>query len=287
MIGQAIAERDSEKTIYGQALVKNAKTTQAMEQVIYKGKTQDHVVEVSGDGSLRTLRFGTEERQTCIDLNNPADLQLSYTRWMMSALLLVPETQAFLVCGLGGGAIPHFLHHHFPKSHIDIVEKQAEVIEVSKKYFRLPCHHPLNIINQDAVDFISKPTEKLYDLAFIDLFDAQAMAPPLYVEEFYTGILQCMQPHGIMVINLWNGLDEVYTTACKAINKSCRGQMLEMAVKKRSNSIILAFSGDIPKDRLRAARKNLHHWQQQYQLPFHTYFKRLRRTNKTPRFSLL
>ncbi len=255
-----------------------------MEKVIYRGNTRDHVVEVGADGSLRTLRFGTEERQSCVDLSNPAELQLSYTRWMMSALLLVPEPRSFLVCGLGGGAIPQFLHHHFPACHMDIVEKEAEVIEVAQNHFALPQHPQFNVINLDAVDFLCTPADRSYDLAFIDLFNAQSMAPPLYVEEFYAGIMKRMLPHGIVVINLWNGLDELYAAACTAISGSCRGQMLEMAVKKRSNSIVLAFADEIPKNRLRAARKNLNHWQRQYQLPFHTYFKRLRRTNKTPRF---
>ena len=59
-----------------------------MTQLVHSAHTGSHPVLVTDDGPLRCLNFGTGERQSCVDLRTPWVLQLAYTRWMMSALLL-------------------------------------------------------------------------------------------------------------------------------------------------------------------------------------------------------
>ena len=121
--------------------------------VIYRGKTVDHPVIVTDEGSLRSLRFGTEERQSCLDLAAPHVLQLAYTRWMTTALLLPPQPQNLLVIGLGGAALPHFLLHLFPEASLTIVEKERLVIDIAHGYFRLPLSPRVRICHQDALAF--------------------------------------------------------------------------------------------------------------------------------------
>ena len=61
-----------------------------MQQLVFSGHTGHHPVLVTDEDGLRSLRFGTDERQTCIDLQKPWKLQLAYTQWMAIALLLHP-----------------------------------------------------------------------------------------------------------------------------------------------------------------------------------------------------
>ncbi len=255
-----------------------------MEQVIYLDKSGPHPVEVSEDGSLRILRFGEEEKQSCVDLLAPHLLQLSYTRWMMTGLLIPPKIHKVLLCGLGGGAIAHFLLHHHPQVCIDIVEKDKRVIATARDFFSLPSIPQVQIFQDDIVDHLcTTPVEKLYDIIFVDIFDNASMAPPLFVPDFYRSLLDRLHHKGLLVTNLWNGDKIQYNTACQAIGESCNHQLVQMAVKKRSNAIILAFPSKIPQATLRKVRKKALVHQQRYQLPFHKYLKRLRRTNKIVR----
>ena len=258
-----------------------------MERVIYRGHTGSHPIEVMDEGPLRSLRFGAEERQSCIDLNAPHELQLAYTRWMMTALLFHSDPKKFLLCGLGGGSIAHFLLHHHPKACLDIVEKEKRVIHVAKKFFHLPRTNRLHLYQNDIIDFLCSPSSPsfFYQIAFIDIFGPRSMAPPLFIPDFYRSILDRLEPNGIMAVNLWNGDKHLYGLACQAIRESCNNQMLEMAVKKRSNAILLAFPGELPKKTLRKARKHVAQHQQHYHLPFHRYLKKLRRTNKITLFA--
>ena len=258
-----------------------------MERVVYRGNTGSHPIEVMDDGPLRSLRFGAEERQSCIDLDYPHELQLAYTRWMMTALLFHPDPKKFLLCGLGGGSIAHFLLHHHPTACLDIIEKEEKVIHVAKKFFHLPRTSQLRLYQNDVIDFLchSSSPKTSYQVAFIDIFGPRSMAPPLFVPDFYRSILDKLEPNGVMAVNLWNGDKHLYGMARQAIRDSCNNQVLEMAVKKRSNAILLAFPEELPKKTLRKARKHVAQHQQHYDLPFHRYLKKLRRTNKITLFA--
>ena len=83
---------------------------------------------------------------------------------MATALLLPPQLEKFLVVGLGGAALPHFLLHHFPAGSLTIVEKERIVIELGYGYFRLPLNDRIRIVHQDAViTSYSIHYTKLYD----------------------------------------------------------------------------------------------------------------------------
>lgn len=255
-----------------------------VEQLVFSGHTGHHPVRVSDAGTLRTLRFGTEERQSCIDLRNPHILQLAYTRWMSTALLLPPRLDKFLVLGLGGGALPHFLLHHHPQSSIDVVEKERLVIEVAYGYFRLPLHPGVRMIPQDALSFLRTPSSCGYDVAFLDIFGPGTMAPALFDPELYRRLLERLHPEGVLAINLWSGDNPLYQQAMEAAYRASDGRLVQMQVKRRSNVIVLLFPEEIPHRAIKKARKHSVEHQQRYDLDFPQYLKRLCRAN---RFSLL
>lgn len=252
-----------------------------MEQVIFRGDTGDHPVIITDEGSLRTLRFGTDERQSCIDLREPWVLQLAYTRWMTTALLLHPQPERFLVIGLGGAALPHFFLHHFPRGRITVVEKERLVIDLAHGYFRLPASPRLRICHRDALDFVRTEPAGGYHVALLDIFGAGAMAPALFDASLYRLLLRQLDPEGILAVNLWSGDRLLYQEALEAIHQASEGRMLSMQVKKRSNVIILAFPREIPQKRIKKAQKQSAWYQQQYCLEFPLFFKRLRRTNRS------
>jgi spermidine synthase len=199
---------------------------------------------------------------------------------MATALLLHPNPEKFLLFGLGGCALPHFLLYHHPEARIDVVEKEALVIELAHGYFKLPASATLRLIHQDAVDFLRTTGSSGYHIAFLDIFGPGAMAPALFQAELYRGILDRLAPEGVLAVNLWDGDKSLFDQALEAVREASEGQVLQMQVKKRSNVILLVFPGDIPQKKIKKAQKNSPHYQQRYRLDFAHYLKRLRRTNR-------
>ena len=252
-----------------------------MQQLVFSGHTCHHPVLVTDEDGLRSLRFGTDERQTCIDLQKPWKLQLAYTQWMAIALLLHPCPEKILLIGLGGGALPHFFLHHHPEARIDAVEKERLVIELAHGYFRLPLREGMRIINQDALSFLQTDPANGYHLAFLDIFGPGAMAPALFDPELYGLLLARLSPKGILAVNLWSGDKVLYQKALRAVEEASDGRFLQMAVKKRSNVILLVFPGEIPHATIKKAQKRSADYLQRYGIDFSQYFKRLRRSNRS------
>lgn len=237
-------------------------------------------VVVEEEDGIRTLHFGTDARQSCVALHEPDRLVLTYTRWMMTAALIPPKLKAVLLLGLGGGAMARFLLHHHPGCTIDAVEISTTVIQLATEIFQLPVSANLRIHHDDAARYIRRPAASTYDLVLVDLFDPEAMAPPLFCPEFYTNIRHLLHPDGVMAANLWSGDRKAHRQAKLSAAQAFDHNVLEMAVKKRSNTIIMAFPGPIPKSRLRSIRKQAASSLQEYGLDFPRYLKKLRRTNR-------
>jgi spermidine synthase len=251
-----------------------------MEQVVFRGHTGGHPVLVTDEDGLRSLRFGTEERQSCLDLAKPWALQLAYTQWMVTALLLHPDPARFLVVGLGGGALLHFLLHYHPEAIIDVVEKEQLVIDIAHKYFHMPRHLGLRFFCQDVLTFLAGPPTNSYDVIFLDIFDPGAMAPALFEPTLYLALLEQLGSEGILAVNLWNGDQALYQEALSAVTSVSDGRVLQMQVKKRSNVILLVFPRDIPYAAIKQTHKKSEAYRQRYGLDFPLYLKRLRRTNR-------
>ena len=78
---------------------------------------------------------GTTYSETEIDLSDPINLTIEYTRLFMSTLFFVPEPKNILIVGLGAGAMSNFLQNYYPDTNIDMIEIDEEVVKISREYF--------------------------------------------------------------------------------------------------------------------------------------------------------
>lgn len=248
--------------------------------VLYRGIDSGVPVVVSEEAGIRTLTFGSDAKQSCLDVHKPERLVLAYTQWMMASILLPARLEKVLVLGIGGGSLIRFLLHHHPTCTVDAVDISGIVISLLSDYFLLNKSKRCRIIQDDASCFAAQSPRGIYDLILVDLFEPDRMAPVLFAEEFYGDVRRLLRMDGVMAANFWSGDKKAYRIAKKAAATAFSQQLLAMSVKKRSNTIMLAFPGPIPKSRLRKARKEAALHREKYGLDFASYFKKLRRTNR-------
>lgn len=101
-----------------------------------------------------------------------------------------PDPQSALVIGGGDGGSADELLKHPSMKKVTLVELDAGVVEIAKKYLEAVHHnvfdHPrLDLHIADGLEYVRSTPEK-FDLIVLDLTDPGGPSEPLYTAEFYT-----------------------------------------------------------------------------------------------------
>jgi spermidine synthase len=163
-------------------------------------------IDISELAGVRYLHFGSEWVQGAMRIRRPYALELAYTREMMAGLLLRdpddwPKTA--LVIGLGAASITRFLHHHCPKTRIQVVEIEPFVVQAAQLYFRLPeADARLAIYIGDGAQYILQ-TDRHFDYILVDGYDRHARAGALDTAPFYQAARARLTERGLLSVNLF------------------------------------------------------------------------------------
>ena len=166
-------------------------------------------VKVIDDGNHRRLSFGDDDFQSCMVKQAPLQLQFDYLRAMVLAALLQPHTQPnaaapnqVLLLGLGAGSLARFLHHYFPAIHLSVVELRQLVITVASQFFDLPDCPRLEVIQDNAADFLAYDNNH-YTLVMSDIYTEEGVDHAQLSEGYINACKARLKPNGWLVLNCW------------------------------------------------------------------------------------
>ncbi len=159
-------------------------------------------IDIREEAGVRTLHFGSEWIQGAMRIARPWNLELEYTREMMTALLLRDAPRRVLLIGLGAASLTKFLYRHYPLAHLTVVEIEPAVVAAARQFFKLP-EDPkrLNIVIGDGVEYMLGSSKK-FDLILVDGFDQHARAGALETLPFYQACRSRLSNDGVMAVNL-------------------------------------------------------------------------------------
>lgn len=253
-------------------------------QLIHQSHSDDGMIEVVDDGELRSLHFGTFPRQSCMSLQTPHTLELTYTEAMMSALLLTPSPERVLIVGLGGGSLVKFILHHFPNCQIDVVEYRQDVVKVAHGYFCVPENDSRVTIHLgDGYLFVQQKfyqDTKGYDMLLVDAYDHVGMAESVGVQGFFDACAGLLTATGIMSINLWGTNRPVFKQTMARINQSFEGRSLLLPVEDKGNVIALATSRLITQAQLKKLKLTAEQEEEKLQINLPKSLYELTRRNR-------
>lgn len=220
-----------------------------------------HDIDVSEEGGVRYLHFGSAWIQGAMRIRRPWALELAYTREMMSGLLLKeadwPRTA--LLIGLGAGSLAKFIWRHLPQTKSTIVEINPQMPFAARQFFRLPEEDErLRIRIADGADFVIRDRRR-YDLVLVDGFDHNARAGALDTLPFYLNCRARLADGGIFAANLF-GRTRGFRTSVERIREAFAGRSLVFPSCDSGNAIALATHGEalaVPLDELRARAAGL------------------------------
>ena len=162
-------------------------------------------IKINQEAGVRYLQFGSHWIQGAMRLSRPDALELEYTRDMMFPLLLRSGSEwprSVLQIGLGAASITRFLHRFRPKTKLEVVEIDPEVVLSAWQFFRLPeVSARLNIEMADGYRYMAAKGRR-FDLVVVDGFDAQGRAGRLHTLPFYRLCRARLAEGAMMVTNL-------------------------------------------------------------------------------------
>ena len=113
-----------------------------------------------------------------------------------------PNVRNVLVIGAGDGGVIRELTRYPEIEHIDLVEIDPVVVEVSKQYLpQTACRFDdprLTIHYEDGVKFV-RSKKNVYDLIIVDSTDPIGPGEGLFTKEFYGSCYKALKDDGIMV----------------------------------------------------------------------------------------
>jgi spermidine synthase len=159
-------------------------------------------------------RYRGQYTESISNLDDPADLPVTYTRVMTIGLAYPAKVKRMLTIGLGGGSTQTYLDYYINDLETDNVELDPGVIAAAKKYFGLEENERVHFIESDGRVFLNR-TKQLYNLVMIDAF--RGYVPfHLLTSEFYTLLKRHLGPDGVAVFNVHTGT-KLYASTVKTL----------------------------------------------------------------------
>jgi spermidine synthase len=147
---------------------------------------------------------GWDYDESIINLKDPDDLPVKYTRNMTLGVIYPEDVKSALMLGLGGGSISTYLGRHMPDLPIDTVEIDPKVIAAAKTFFGIRETGKVRYLEGDGRVFLNRH-KATYDLILVDAFHGGYVPFHLLTKEFYTLLKQRLTPTGAAAFNVHDG----------------------------------------------------------------------------------
>ena len=168
--------------------------------VVYEKETLYSHLDVTDSGNIRTLYLNGLPH-SAMYRDDPNELVVTYTKYFHLGFAFNDDIRNVLFIGGGGFSGPKSFLATYPDVNIDVVEIDADVIDVAKQYFFLSSDSRLRIFNEDARSFLTR-TDQNYDLIVLDAFSKTYVPFHLMTLEYFEILDEKLTPEGIIVSNL-------------------------------------------------------------------------------------
>lgn len=188
--------------------------------VIYARDTVYHRITVSDEAGVRYLKLDNYW-QSAMDLEDPGRTVFRYADYMHAGLLFVPDPARVLLIGVGGGTLPKQYLRSDPRVQMDIVDIDPHVIEVARRYFRVPIGDRLRAFAEDGRQFVRR-TPYRYDHILMDAYLRDTIPFHLATREFFAEVRTKLTPRGVFVMNVIGALSGPQSRFFRAIYRTLR-----------------------------------------------------------------
>lgn len=196
--------------------------------------------------SMSFRRFGSGYLESTINLTDPLDLPVGYTRQMTVGLLYPEKLDTVVMLGLGGGTTTGYLRHYQPDTAFHVAELDQGVIDLAEKHFGIRGDEKFTVHCQDARIFLFR-NKRTFDMIMVDAFRGGYVPFHLLTLEFYQLCAKRLAPGGCLTINAHAGT-KLFTSTLRTL---ARVFPTVHTYGEQGNVIIVATKTDAPDALLR------------------------------------
>ena len=235
-------------------------------------------VGISETGNIRSLHLGSDTIQSSMNLDNPTELVLSYSRAMMAWLLFADPPVHITQIGLGGGSFARWIDACLPDCRQTAVEINPNVIAVARGLFELPFEgETFEIVEADGAQYV-KTLRGGTDIILAVGFDGEQIIDDLVSPGFFADCRQALSDKGIFMTNWWSG-DKRYPRFVADLKEAFDGKVLEVPAESHGNIAVMAFRQTPAELNLDSLKKRAEQLARQYPLDFPALFSALKSAN--------
>lgn len=166
------------------------------------------------------LVTGPNGTQSAVYTDDPAEPVFWYLR-EAARLTVGQQPKSVLVLGGGAFTLPQYLSEKLPNAHIDVVEIDPKLKDISQDYFNYK--NPSNVTEtfMDGRVFVNQAT-KQYDVVVVDVYGDTAIPFGFMTKEYGQAIAKILSPRGIVIANIIGGLKGECRDAFAAVDAAYR-----------------------------------------------------------------
>lgn len=150
---------------------------------------------------LRARARGTYALESAVDLSDPLQLVVPYTRSLYAGLFFQPKPDRVLMIGLGGAGFHRLFAASYPDALLQTVELDPKVFELCRTRLGFQPTERTPVAVLDGRMFV-KRDRQTWDWIILDAFRGGFVPPHLKTEEFYRECAARLGDRGVFVTNL-------------------------------------------------------------------------------------
>ncbi len=136
----------------------------------------------------------------------PNKLLFEYTQFFDVLKYYHPQFDRVLLFGGGGFSYPKHFQEKFPSAHLDIVEIDGQLTQISQEHFAFEKAMNTTIYNEDARYFLQKE-HQAYDVVLYDVLTSPLSIPfHLTTQETFKEVSHILMDDGVLILNLLGDL---------------------------------------------------------------------------------